>query len=254
MTIGLFHKGKFVSDSQITIKNNADGEIIRKILSPGFTKIQRDEKKRKKKPSIKKTVQFSGSVKAYLFVLQGIQDYNEELQYLTDIERLCLGDEKTPPVSFQLVLKKAKEKQIWASIVRPDGTIAKTGLQKINWNDIGAQGSGAIPLKISIVAQKILNKSSDLIDLEDLCSLAKIAIDHDDYCGGDIVKCEDVKQFSKNYGAIQIQAVNDLLNGVSESCVAEAHIDVESALQEFDDLGITYEVVESPYLKAQKNS
>ena len=252
LTIGVFHKGKFVSDSQITITNRVTGKVEDKIFDPGFTKIQRDVKKRKKKQDIHKTIQFSGNVRAYFLVLLGLKEKQDELARLPEIEALCTGDANTPPTSFQLVFRNGKEKKSWTQYA-DEGRIIKIGFRDHSWDELGHHGSGSGVLIYNNTAKAIIQNSLKAPGVVDLCSLARIAIDHDDYCGGEIMKCSDINLFSSTHGDSQIAGVQKMLGGVSQACVAEAHIDVKSAIKNLDAMGVEYEVVESPYLKAQKN-
>ncbi|WP_421851714.1 hypothetical protein [Marinomonas sp.] len=251
MTIGVYSKGKFVSDSQIT-ETGPNKEIIRKILDPGFTKIQKGIKVRKKgKPPIKKTVQFSGSVKAYSFLLEGLIHDRNPLKYEDKILTLCRGDETTPPISFQFVYRIDKEKYSWSFLVDKTFKIYETGLIPVDWNHIGMIGSGGGAISVQNSLREILKKDVNSRGIDDLYSLAEIAIGQDDYCGGNIMKCDDIKEFSAVYGESQLKAVNDLLGNVAVGCVAEAHINTESAIRILQDQGVELKVYESRFKQAQ---
>ncbi|HAS7013952.1 hypothetical protein ACXHQL_23460 [Vibrio parahaemolyticus] len=242
MTIGVHHKKKFASDSQITVKNNLTDEVIDKILDPGFNKIQVYKKKRKgKKPDVKKTIQFAGSVLCYREALKGLVDSGDWKQRKDKIEELCLGSETEKPKSFHIVFSDNTGVYEWGILVDNQYQIFEISERQLDLEKIHAIGSGSQTFGYSIDSQGIF-------DLDELIS---IAIKHDTYCGGDIIMCKNVTDF-KTHGEAQLAAVESMLGNVAQGCVAEASLNAESHIKRLQRQGVELKPRFSAYKAAQK--
>ncbi|EHH0849918.1 hypothetical protein J7G25_004182 [Vibrio vulnificus] len=227
MTIGVHYKKKFASDSQITEKNSKTGEVVRKILDPGFTKIQVFEKKRRGKSSIKKTIQFAGSVWCYHAALKGLFESGDWFKYRSDIETKCLGNVMEKPHSFRMVFKEGSVTKEWGFLVNKNYEVFEIEEHEVSDNDVHAIGSGSQSFGYGV----------DSKGITDLNKLVAIAIQYDEYCGGDIIMCKNMANF-QTHGQAQLKAVDDLLNGVAAGCFAEASLNADSDIKHLRQQGV----------------
>ncbi len=238
----MHHKKKFASDSQITVKNNLTGEVVDKILKPGFSKIQVYKKKRKgKKPDVKKTIQFAGSVLCYKEALQGLLDGGDWKLKKNIIEKICLGSATQAPTSFHILFSDNTGVYEWGILVNKKYEIFEIEEHPLNLNQIHSIGSGSQTLGYRIDSQGII----------DLNKLVGIAIQYDTYCGGDIIMCGNVIDF-KTHGERQLAAVEQMLGNVAQGCVAEASLNAESHIKHLQEKGVELKVRFSAFKAAQE--